>query len=498
MSFTATLPGGAVGGTMLIRPQSTRCLCRILPRIGSRSVVQQQRNNSSGVSRRPPPPSSSAPRRTSKPLPYKPSTPPSRSPSSPSSPTPSAPVQDPLYTPPPKEVSVSELVRTRWVGLFGAGAATLCLGFFAASFLWANSGEAPRYVTGQEPCVPTGRPSIQSPVEFDLHLDKSEWRYGITKLRRGLAAEATGHVLEVAVGSGRNLEFYDWGGVTTALLTTTAERNRTRLERSGWGARGIDDANELTSFTGVDVNEEMLDLGLRRMRLVVPHAADLIPEKSTFAKLSSALPHDRDSSGGTPAVHLLGDRIRLFKADAQDGLPPPPPSGAAKYDTIVETFGLCSVRDPVQLLANMAAQLAPGTGRILLLEHGRSWWDLVNGVLDRAAGAHFERFGCWWNRDIEAVVREAEARVPGLEVLELRRPGWFKFGTHYWIELRVRPATPTESAAGHGGQASKEKAAGLGSSSSPPAAKADGWLGWFGSSTLTVTKPKEAGDAKKD
>jgi hypothetical protein len=46
-------------------------------------------------------------------------------------------------------------------------------------------------------------------------------------------------------------------------------------------------------------------------------------------------------------------------------------------------------------------------------------------------------YGCWWNRDIEAAVKEAEKTVPGLEVVTLKKPGLFQFGTLFLIELRV-------------------------------------------------------------
>ncbi|KLU86618.1 methyltransferase OMS1 [Magnaporthiopsis poae ATCC 64411] len=107
------------------------------------------------------------------------------------------------------------------------------------------------------------------------------------------------------------------------------------------------------------------------------------------------------------------------------------------YDVIVQTFGLCSVASPGRLLANMAAVVKPGTGRILLLEHGRGDWGFVNKALDRLAPSHFARFGCWWNRDIERIVREAAATVPGLEVVSVKRPGVLQAGTTLLIELRV-------------------------------------------------------------
>ncbi|KAF3011299.1 hypothetical protein E8E14_000220 [Neopestalotiopsis sp. 37M] len=351
--------------------------------------------------------------------------------------------------PPPRKFSIAELVRTRWIALFGAGAAALCLGSFTASFVWLNLQPAPVYCTGHEPAVPTGRPGIQSPLEFDLHLDKSEHRYGITKLRRRLGAEARGHVLEVAMGTGRNLEFYDWGALTAALVSR-GERNRDLLEKSGWGRSNMADVREVDSFTGVDISEDMLDIGLQRLRTVVPHGSDILPvKKPSFAALAQP---DDDKR---PCLTLLDGKLRILKGDAQDELPRlsrkvgPAIQDGQHYDTVIQTFGLCSVRDPTRLLENMARVVRPGTGRIILLEHGRSWWDLVNGLLDRSASGHFERFGCWWNRDIEAIVEDAQRKMPALEVVDMERPGWFKFGTHFWIELRVREdVTQPPTAAG--------------------------------------------------
>ncbi|KAK7967097.1 Methyltransferase OMS1 [Apiospora aurea] len=355
---------------------------------------------------------------------------------------------------------VNQLFRARWLGLFGAGAAALCLGTFTASFWIANSGEAPHYVTGREPVVPTGRPAIESPVEFDQHLDRSEWRFGITKLRRRLAAEATGHVLEVAMGTGRNMEFYDWGA----------------LVKSGWGTKGnITDLLEMESFTGVDISTAMLDIGLQRLCQVVPHGAmeDVLPNQPSFEQLARS----GAGAGTGTGVQLLSGKVRIVQGDAQSPLPTPP-KNVDKYDTVIQTFGLCSVRDPTLLIHNMAAVVKPETGRIILLEHGRSWWELINGLLDRSAKGHFERFGCWWNRDIEDIVEVAKSRIPGLEVVDFQRPGWATFGTHVWVELRVRNLKPK------GGQ-------GTGADE-----RSRGWLRSLGSSWLSVSTPKSG--EKKD
>ncbi|CAG9943717.1 unnamed protein product, partial [Clonostachys rosea f. rosea IK726] len=104
-----------------------------------------------------------------------------------------------------------------------------------------------------------------------------------------------------------------------------------------------------------------------------------------------------------------------------------------------QTFGLCSVSDPVAVVSNLATAVKPGTGRIILLEHGKGWYGIVNGLLDRNAGQHFEKYGCWWNRDIQALVEEAARKTPGLEVVKVERPFLLQMGTLLWIELKMNP-----------------------------------------------------------
>lgn len=360
---------------------------------------------------------------------------------------------------------IADLLRDRWVAILGFGSALGCLGYFTASLaMYWRQDPAPFYPLGCEPNVPSGRPSIQSPYEFDLHLDKSEWRYGITKLRRRIGAQVRGHVLEVAIGTGRNMEFCNWDTVVAQPLLATPEQREEakpsshlgRGSGSGKGggkgpqaAEGTNDA--VLSFTGVDISPGMLDIALQRVRQVVPHMADEIPRKPSFAVLAAKDGNTGVLKGGH-VVSFLSNRLRLLQSDVQSALPAPPtlspssPPGPGysssinptKYDTILQTFGLCSVQDPVSLLSLMASSLQPDTGRILLLEHGRSVWDFINGLLDRGARAHHERFGCWWNRDIEVIVNEAARRIPGLEVVHLERPGWATAGTHVLVELRVR------------------------------------------------------------
>ena len=97
---------------------------------------------------------------------------------------------------------------------------------------------------------------------------------------------------------------------------------------------------------------------------------------------------------------------------------------AGSFDTVVDTFGLCSYEDPVAALREMARVCKRGDqrGQILLIEHGRSeshaW---LTNILDKHARPHAAKWGCYWNRDIVGIVKEA-----GLTIVQRHE---FHFGT---------------------------------------------------------------------
>ena len=98
------------------------------------------------------------------------------------------------------------------------------------------------------------------------------------------------------------------------------------------------------------------------------------------------------------------------------------------FDTITQTFGLCSIHDPVSALKEMKRVVKPG-GSILLLEHGKSHYDWLNTTLDKLDKDHSNSWGCHWNRDIKTLVKEA-----GLEVTEEKR---YHLGTTYWLRINI-------------------------------------------------------------
>ncbi|KAL6875178.1 S-adenosyl-L-methionine-dependent methyltransferase [Trichoderma novae-zelandiae] len=339
----------------------------------------------------------------------------------PSSSTPSPPPPPPPHEPPKADTLLTIWCRA-WLPLTGASLLAGFLGFYIFGTTVATIKTSPSSSpsSSSHPCehaTPTGRPPAltgDNAEQFDKELNLPEWWMGITKLRKKLAAHAKGAVLELAMGSGRNLEYYNWEPLSTAV-----EAARTGNIPPPRVPQGI------TSFTGLDISVDMLDVSRRRLAKSVPPMASSAP----VVKASSMADH----TGGQ--LSFLDGHVRLVNSDAHHPLPPP--AHTDKYDTVIQTFGLCSVSDPVAVLSNLATVVRPGTGRIVLLEHGKGYYGLVNGLLDKNAGKHFAKYGCWWNRDIEAIVEDAVAATPGLEVVKIERPNITQMGTLVWVELKM-------------------------------------------------------------
>ncbi|PLW82711.1 SAM-dependent methyltransferase [Kineobactrum sediminis] len=183
----------------------------------------------------------------------------------------------------------------------------------------------------------------------------------IMKQRQKLVPRATGTVLEIGIGTGLNLPFYD----------------ASRVER----------------LIGLDPSEKSWDLA---------------------AKRASHLDFDVEFIG------LPGEQIPL--ADAS-------------VDTVVVTFSLCTIPDPVAALAGIGRVLRPG-GELLFCEHGKApdegvcrWQDRLNPLWKTLAG------GCHLNRDIPALLSDAGFATQAMESMYL--PGTPRFaGFNVWGSAR--------------------------------------------------------------
>ena len=94
------------------------------------------------------------------------------------------------------------------------------------------------------------------------------------------------------------------------------------------------------------------------------------------------------------------------------------------FDTVLDTFGICSFEQPGAALREMRRVCKPG-GQILLLEHGVSDWSALAWWQQHRLNRHVFKWGCYWNRDILQLVRQS-----GMRVKEVRRQ---HMGTTYMI-----------------------------------------------------------------
>lgn len=282
-------------------------------------------------------------------------------------------------------VSSERIKSHRRLPFYGAAATAVFLGFTVTQ-LYISSTRQPAVDAVPGPKTQDELTEIydKTASSFDAEVNISERLMGVTSARRKMVAQARGHVLEVSCGTARNLGYYRFG----------------------------DEIGGVRSLTLADLSIEMVQQGKLKW-----HAL---------------------RGGNGLQGKLDGVPVRFWHGDVKGLMPPPPVDSttgkqAAGYDTIVQSMGLCSTDEPVQLLQNLASYLDPGNAeaRILLLEHGRSyvkWW---NGVLDSQAAMHASKHGCWWNRDIGDIVAAS-----GLEVVRERRQN---FGTTWIYELKRRP-----------------------------------------------------------
>ena len=220
--------------------------------------------------------------------------------------------------------------------------------------------------------------------EYDSKIRMDEFFMGILLLRRWLVRQSTGLTLEVSSGTGRNLPYYDAEKVSSLICSDTSREML--LE-----AAGKVDASTLPPVQFCIANVEHL----------------------TSDAPSMDVPFDE-----TPFGPLLR-HTTVFEP--------------GKFDTVVDTFGLCSCSDPEQAIQEMVAALKPGEGRLILLEHGKGTWGFVNRILDMQEEKHFQTWGCNFNRDIVKIIENQ----PNLEIQHLQR---WHFGTTVTCVARKKAA----------------------------------------------------------
>ena len=244
---------------------------------------------------------------------------------------------------------------------------------------------------------------------FDAEIELDEKIMRLGPKRAALVALARGDVLEVSCGTGRNIEYYELG------------------LRRGRGENGRASVRGARSVTFTDLSPQMLEFAKGKFEALHPGFANVAfrvrDAKNVEVDVPGLKPWDWSS------------RLGFGGSGAGTGKGASPPG--FYYDTIVQTMGLCSMPDPVGTLKHLGEITEPEHGRILLLEHGRSYYGWLNRILDNLAPAHANRHGCWWNRDIGAIIQES-----GLEVVEEQR---WHLGTTWRFVLRPKQRSGQDS-----------------------------------------------------
>lgn len=100
------------------------------------------------------------------------------------------------------------------------------------------------------------------------------------------------------------------------------------------------------------------------------------------------------------------------------------------FDTVLSTYTLCTIPDPVAALKEMRRVLKPA-GRLIFCEHGlagdasvKAWQHRLTPAWSRIAG------GCQLDRDIPDLLRQAGLRCVDLETGYL--PGPRPFSYNFW------------------------------------------------------------------
>jgi ubiquinone/menaquinone biosynthesis C-methylase UbiE len=115
--------------------------------------------------------------------------------------------------------------------------------------------------------------------------------------------------------------------------------------------------------------------------------------------------------------------VEFFSQSAEEQLP----LGDQSVDTVVVTWSLCSISDPLGALHQVRRVLRK-SGQLLFVEHGlapdagvRAWQNRINPIWRRIGG------GCNLNRKIDELIRSAGFEIAELKTVYLPGPRFLTY-----------------------------------------------------------------------
>lgn len=272
----------------------------------------------------------------------------------------------------------------RRVALWTGSAIAFGAGGYAAA-VWSR----PANPTGQaaDPNGTTPRSEAHSLYNkwascYDMKVGRDETIFMINRLRKRLISKASGEVLEIAAG----VYFF-----LSDSRIDYLRRNLTFSSAVAGSGRNQEFYPKGVNLTMVDISEKMLQKAKEKV-----------------------------------GPNTIQPRFDI--ADAHQL-----PYSDQSFDTVVDTFGLCSFEQPDQVLLEMQ-RVCKSDGKILLLEHGKSSWEWLTEYLNNRAASRAHVWGCWWNRDIRALVERS-----GMQVVQESR---HHLGTNYLVVAKPKRPTP--------------------------------------------------------
>ena len=149
-------------------------------------------------------------------------------------------------------------------------------------------------------------------------------------------------------------------------------------------------------------------------------------DKAKLAALHGLDPAESMSKLARTRMAKAGLDVELITLSAEEI-----PVDDASYDTVVCTFTLCTIPDPIKALGEMRRVLKPG-GELLFSEHGLApddsvarWQQRLNPIWRPIAG------GCNMHRNIPALLREGGFATRELEQQYLPKTPKV-LGYNYW------------------------------------------------------------------